>query len=349
MASSCWRPFPSLLALWFILWGMSSCSPDQDPSDMSGGTYSLEIPPGFPSMPVPAGNELTYERVALGRKLFFDPILSADSTVSCGSCHRPHLAFADDRVVSTGVADRPGFRNAPSLANIGYHPYFLREGGVPTLEQQVAVPVQEYHEFDTSFPEIIERLLTRPDYIEASQQAYGRDPDVFVVTRALGAFQRTLISGSSPWDRFYYQGDLLAVSREAIQGWQVFGEKGCTHCHSGFDFTDYSFQNIGLYLDYPDPGRWRLTGLDADIGRFKVPSLRNVDITAPYMHDGSLTSLDEVLDHFASGGQAHPNRSPQVVPITWMPGEREAIKAFLRSLTDDAFLTNPDFIDGNGL
>lgn len=320
---------------------LTGCQPQSIDLEQATGPYPLALPPGFPDMPVPTNNELTYERVRLGRQLFFDPILSRNSTISCASCHQPRLGFTDGLQASKGIESRMGSRNAPSLGNIGYHPYFLREGGVPTLEQQVAVPVQEAHEFDFNFPDIVSRLNASPTYVNASQEAYHRDPDAFVVTRALGAFQRTLITGSSPWDRFFAWGDISAVSPQVLKGWTVFQEKGCASCHGGFDFTDYSFENIGLYLDYPDQGRSRLTNLETDNGKFKVPSLRNVAITAPYMHDGQMQTLEEVLDHFASGGKEHPNRSIRMSPFTWKPGERNALIAFLEALTDAEFIANP--------
>lgn len=328
---------------------MVGCEPEAPDLYQSTGPFPLVIPPGFPEMPVPTNNALTYERVRLGRRLFFDPVLSRDSSISCAHCHHPGLAFTDGLQASEGIEGRVGTRNAPGLANIGYHPYFLREGGVPTLEQQVAVPVQEAHEFDFNFPDIVKRLNASPEYVKACREAYERDPDPFVITRALGAFQRTLISGSSPWDQFFAWGDLTAVSPQVLKGWAVFQEKGCFSCHAGFDFTDHSFENVGLYMDYPDEGRARLTNLESDKGKFKVPSLRNVAITAPYMHDGHMQSLEDVVDHFASGGKAHPNRSIRMASFTWKPGERAALIAFLEALTDTEFIANPAHRDpGSG-
>lgn len=300
-----------------------------------------ETPQGLPAMRIPAENALTQERVALGRKLFYDPVLSRDSSVSCGSCHRQEFAFALDKPVAVGAEGRSGVRNVPTLGNIGWHPYLMREGGVPTLEQQVAVPVQEAHEFDFSFPGIIARLKSSPEYVELCRKAYGREPDAFCVTRALAAFQRTLVSAGSDWDRYFLLGQPGTMSPEALRGWRIFQDLGCRSCHSGFDFTDYRFHNIGLYTNYADPGRFRLTGDAGDMGKFKTPSLRNVIHTAPYMHDGSMTTLDEVIDHFSRGGYPHPNRSESMVPFQIGPSERAALKAFLGSLSDPAFLEDP--------
>jgi len=214
---------------------------------------------------------------------------------------------------------------------------------VPTLEQQVAVPVQEFHEFNSSFPGIVDKLKKSNSYILACKAAYNREPDAFCVTRALAAFQRTLISGNSHWDQYYYQGNHWAVSTSVKKGAMIFQKIGCTSCHSGFDFTDYQFYNIGLYHQYPDPGRFRLTGSDADIGSFKTPTLRNIAVTAPYMHDGSIETLDEVIDHFQSGGHAHPNKSPLVYPFLLSNDEREDLILFLGSLSDPTFLSAPEF------
>lgn len=300
-----------------------------------------EAPRGFPLMVIPLDNALTEERIALGRKLFYDPILSRDSTVSCGSCHRQEFAFALDKPVAMGVDGRSGFRNVPTLGNIGWHPYLMREGGVPTLEQQVAVPVQEMHEFAFSFPGIVARLAADPEYVELCRKAYGRDPDAFCVSRALAAFQRIMITGDSDWDRYFLQGRPGVMSKEALRGWRIFKDLGCGSCHSGFDFTDYGFHNIGLYANYPDPGRFLLTGDTADMGKFKTPSLRNILHTSPYMHDGSLATIDEVIDHFARGGHDHPNRSQWIEPFQIGPSDRAALKAFLASLSDPTFMEDP--------
>lgn len=312
----------------------------------SDGIPAFSNPPeGFPSMSVPLDNALTTERITLGRKLFFDPILSRDSNLSCGSCHRQEFAFALDEPVAMGTYGRAGVRNVPTLGNIGWHPYLMREGGVPTLEQQVAVPVQEAHEFAFSFPGIVARLKASPQYVELCMKAYDREPDAFCVTRALSAFQRTMVSADSDWDRYFLQGRPGAMSSEALRGWSVFKDLGCASCHSGFDFTDYGFHNIGLYANYADPGRFRLTGDPADVGKFKTPTLRNVLHTAPYMHDGSMATLDDVIDHFATGGHEHPNRSERMAPFRIGSAERSALKAFLASLSDPSFLKDPRFSD----
>lgn len=305
----------------------------------------LAVPPGFPAPVFPDGNELTPARWALGKRLFYDPVLSSDSTRSCASCHHAAKAFSDTVAFSPGVAGRPGVRNAPTLANIGYHPYFTREGGVPTLEMQILVPIQEHNEFDFNILLIAERLRRDTAYVRLCREAYDRIPDAFAITRSIACFERTLISGQSRYDTYAYQGKETALTAAEKRGLNLFfSEKtNCAQCHSGFNFSNYAFENTGLYADYPDPGRFRLTELESDRARFKVPTLRNVAVTAPYMHDGSLPTLEAVVEHYHSGGAAHPNKSALVHPLGLTPTEKADLVAFLRSLTDEAFVNNPKF------
>ena len=304
----------------------------------------LAVPEGFPAPVFPEGNELTPERWALGKRLFFDPVMSSDATVSCASCHLAELAFTDGKQFSEGVEGRPGTRNAPTLANVAYHPYYTREGGVPTLEMQILVPIQEHAEFDMNILDIAERLNADSSYVRASRAAYGRVPDAFVITRSIACFERTILSGNSRYDQFL-QGKNTALSAAGRRGMDLFfGEKtNCPQCHGGFNFTNYAFENNGLYEDYPDPGRFRLTGDEADRALFKVPTLRNVGVTAPYMHDGSLPTLEDVVEHYNSGGKNHPHKSNLIKPLGLTMQEQADLVAFLKSLTDDDFLNNPKF------
>ncbi len=307
--------------------------------------FSLEIPPGFPEMDFPEDNAFSLARWRLGKRLFYDPILSRDSSISCASCHRQDLAFADDKAFSPGIKNRPGTRNATALANIGYHPYFLREGSVPSLEMQALVPVQEHNEFDHSMPEIAVKLQQSATYRRLSQEAYAREPDPWVITRALGVFQRSLISGQSAYDKYLYQGQSAALNESEKRGMELFfsSRTQCASCHSGFNFTNYSFENNGLDSVYRDPLRMRLSNDPNDEGRTKVPSLRNLGFTAPYMHDGRFNKLEEVIRHYEEGGKQHPNQSPLVRPFTLSTQERADLLAFLLSLDDQHFVDNPFF------
>jgi len=306
-------------------------------------TISLtEAPPGFPPIPFPEDNSFTSERWALGKRLFYDPVLSVDSSISCASCHQPNLGFSDDRTFSPGVENRPGTRNALPLINLAYHPYFLREGGLPTLEMQILVPIQEENEFAHNIVAIGEQLSEIPDYVAMSQAAYGRDPNPFVITRALATFERTLVSGNSPYDQWQFQGCGTALSPAQVRGHDLFFSErvGCGHCHGGINFTGYGFENNGLYEAYEDAGRMRFTNDPADSALFKVPTLRNIAVTAPYMHDGSLPDLRQVVQHYNSGGTNHGNKSAFVRPLGLSNEEVDDLVAFLESLTDLDFLVN---------
>lgn len=305
----------------------------------------FQIPEGFPPIQYPADNEYSPDRAALGKKLFYEPLMSRDSSVSCQSCHSQELAFTDGEKRSFGIENRQGTRNAPSLANVAYHPYFTREGGVPTLEMQVLVPIQEKHEFDFNILRIAERLREDPLYNELSQKAYGRDMDYYVITRALANFERTLISGNSAYDQYKHQGNSGAMSEKAIAGMKLFNSEktNCSSCHGGFDFTNYSFQNNGLAEKYEDEGRFRLTRDEQDRAKFKVPSLRNVEVTAPYMHNGSLESLEEVVEHYNQGGKGHPNQSDFIKPLGLSEEEKANLVSFLKALTDREFLNDQRF------
>ncbi len=320
----------------------SSCKPDEvDPLD---GPYNLVLPAGFPSMNIPADNELTVKRVELGKMLFYDKALSRDSSVSCASCHLQSNAFSDIVSISDGIEGRKGMRNSPALFNLGYHPYFFYDGGVPTLELQVLAPVQDVNEMDHDFLQAVERLAENPKYQEMGQIAYGRSFDAFVLTRAIGAFERTMVSGNSAFDK-YTNGNSSALNESAKRGLDLFNSErlSCSGCHSGFNFTDYTFKNNGLYIQYPDSGRMRVTALPDDRDKFKVPSLRNIALTAPYMHDGSFASLPEVIEHYNSGGAANPHKDERIQPLLLTSQEKSDLLEFLYSLTDNEFITNPEF------
>lgn len=335
------KKYSILFGLIILVW---ACQKDENKLNNTD-EYFLKVPIGFPDPNIPDDNKLTRSRITLGKQIFYDPILSKDSTRSCGSCHNQYLAFADSSDVSFGIEQRAGTRNSPSIANVAYQKALLREGGVPTLEMQVLVPIQDHNEFNYNMLLIVDRMKRIPAYVEAAQKAYNREIDPFVITRSIAAFERTLLSGNSPFDQWFYQKKNSAVGETVKRGYSLFTNErlNCIKCHNGFLFTDQSFTNNGLYMDYPDSGRIRLTGLDVDRAVFKVPSLRNVGLTAPYMHDGSFKTLDAVIDHYQTGGKAHPNKSIFLKPFILSSQERLDLIAFLNSLTDLEFIKNPEF------
>lgn len=335
------KKYSILFGLIILVW---ACQKDENKLNNTD-EYFLKVPIGFPDPNIPEDNKLTRSRIALGKQIFYDPILSKDSSRSCGSCHNQYLAFADSSDVSFGIEQRAGTRNSSSIANVAYQKALLREGGVPTLEMQVLVPIQDHNEFNYNMLLIVDRMKRIPAYVEAAQKAYNREIDPFVITRSIAAFERTLLSGNSPFDQWFYQKKNNAVGETVIRGYSLFTSDrlNCIKCHNGFLFTDQSFTNNGLYVDYPDSGRIRLTGFDVDRAVFKVPSLRNVGLTAPYMHDGSLKSLDAVIDHYQTGGKAHPNKSIFLKSFMLSAQERLELLAFLNSLTDLEFIKNPEF------
>lgn len=307
--------------------------------------FAANLPSPFSTAYYPDDNAYSLARWELGKKLFYDKILSVDSTLSCASCHKAELSFSDDLAFSKGVKNRAGTRNSPMLANVAFHPYYTREGGVPTLEQQVLVPLQEHNEFDFNIVLAGERLAKDSLYVSMSKKAYDRHPDYYVITRALANFERSIVSQSSYFDQYHFNKRPDALSASQRRGLELFyGDKtSCYTCHGGPNFTDYTFQNNGIYTVYDDNGRARLTNQESDEALFKVPSLRNVEVTAPYMHDGSIATLEEVIEHYNTGGETHRNKSSLIRPLNLNKQEKEDIIAFLLALTDNDFLSDPKF------
>lgn len=325
-----------------ILW--AGCKKDQvEPVEMDE-PYVVSLPNHFQPVPVPHDNPLTKFKVELGKQLFFDPILSRDSSISCGSCHFPSKAFADPRQFSLGVDDREGTRNAPALINLAYGRSFFRDGSSPTLERQILFPIESEVEMHNTMPVIMDRLKQHPAYVEKFERVFGGPPTVDALTDAIASYERILLSYNAPYDR-YLSGDSTALTASQKRGMALFfGERAeCFHCHGGFNFTDEAFHNNGLYPFYEDKGRWNVTGKDSDLGKFKTPTLRNIAHTAPYMHDGSLNTLEEVVDHYMSGGAFHLNKSVLVRQFFLNDQERADLVQFLHALSDQDFLENPDF------
>jgi cytochrome c peroxidase len=304
------------------------------------------VPAGFPEVTYPDGNAPTKLRVELGRRLFYDNRLSDDGSLNCGSCHVLSAAFTDGRVTSPGLQGASGKRNAPTLVNLAWMKRLMMEGGVPTLETQALVPLHDSTEMASSMMPVLARLNEDPLYKELAHAAYDRDSiDAYVLTRALACFQRTLMSGDGRYDR-YKQGRKDQMNEKEVRGMELFfsARTHCSECHSGVFFTDMEFHNIGLSAEYADEGKSRATHLPQDVGRFKTPTLRNIQLTAPYMHDGSMASLEEVIAFYNQGGADHLNKDSRIVPLHLTQEEQADLIAFLTTLTDWNFVQNKDFL-----
>lgn len=282
-------------------------------------------------------------QVALGKRLFYEKLMSRDSSLSCGSCHKQELAFTDGLPQSKGFKGQIVARNSPTLTNVKDQKFLLRDGVNPSLEAQVLVPIQEHDEFDFHILLIAERLKKDSTYVAMSKNAFGRLPDPYVITHSIAAFERTFVSKNAPYD-WFVGGDSSAFNQITKRGYDLFfNELYCGKCHNGPNLTNQSFTNNGLYKTYADSGRMRLTEKENDRAVFKVPTLRNVGVTFPYMHNGSLKSLDEVIEHYKQGGHGHKNQSSLIVPFELNEEDKKCLIAFLNSLTDSDFINNPAY------
>lgn len=315
----------------------------------------LNIPEGFPD-PLPFDdNPLTQEGVELGRKLFYDPILSGDKTQSCGSCHNQSMAFTDNGLrFSVGIDDIAGDRNAMPIINLAWQPTFFWDGRSPSLEIQALEPVPNPIEMHLEWPEAVARLTADEEYPLLFQKVFGvNEISRDLVAKAISQFERTLISGNSRYDQSERREIILTESERKGQV-IFFTETGdCFHCHFNYPLmTDHDFHNNGLELTYADKGLANVTGAPADNGKFRTPTLRNIALTAPYMHDGRFETLKEVVDHYSSGLQLHPNLDPLFKNasdggVQLSEAEKWDLIAFLETLTDEEFITNPAFADPN--
>jgi cytochrome c peroxidase len=239
--------------------------------------FDLNLPAHFPEMPIPADNPITIEKVNLGRKLFFDPRLSIDNTVSCASCHKQAFAMSDDFQFSIGVGGQHTLRNSTPLFNLGYHPNYFRDGGSPTLELQVKGPIENPLEMNIAIADLAVKLNQLDEYRQLTHKAFGTyEVTPYTITRGLATYMRILISGNSKYDQ-YLQGNQQVFTPIEKQGLALFeGKAKCSSCHNGFNLTNFEFENNGLYETYPDPGRQTITSNPMDNGKYRVASLRNV-------------------------------------------------------------------------
>lgn len=334
------------------------------PVDRLPETIDLEtIPRGLEQRPgVPSENPISPQSVALGRKLFFDPILSSDGTVSCASCHQPDHGFASPEALSTGVGGQKTKRNAPSILNRGYGTHFFWDGRAESLEKQAMGPLSNPAELGGDLPKVLAALKANPDYVEKFTEVFGDAPsskgtsddedtkrgprsnsidDVVTIEnacKAIANFERSLVSGNAPVDQFRGS-EYSALNKMARQGMWIFESRGgCWKCHSGPTFSDEEFHNTGVSFGTADrdTGRFQFSGDEEDKFKFKTPSLRDVERTAPYMHDGSIKTLKEVVEFYNKGGSPKdPGLDSDMKPLNLTDEEVEFLVEFLKAMTGE--------------
>jgi cytochrome c peroxidase len=348
--------------------------------------YQWHLPPGFPLPRVPEDNALTVEKVELGRRLFYDRRLSANGTQACASCHQQSHAFSEDAAIATGSTGQKHHRNSMALVNVAYTSTFTwAHSGINTIEQHVLLPLFGDQPIEMGAAgheqQILARFRDDPAYRELFARAFPRASERVTfdnVAKALASFVRTLISFDSPFDRYAYYGEDSALTAGQVRGINLFLSERleCAHCHAGFNFSQFvthesaavverAFHVTGLYpysetyISGADYGLFAVTGNVADKDRFKAPTLRNIARSAPYMHDGSLATLDAVIDFYAAGGRvltdglrpgdgrAHPGKNPFIKGFTLTAQERQDLLDFLSSLSDEHFLNDPQLAAPN--
>lgn len=333
----------------FALIGLSSCKEDDTViNDPDQQEEKIVYPAHIPPVIHPANNPTSAAKVELGRRLFYDKRMSFDNSKSCGSCHDAAQAFADAKNVAI---DRPGAqaRQAMPVMNVAWHGNFVWDGNFHTLEAQVEGPFKSRFEFNQEPQFAIVKLEQEPLYKDLFIRAYG-DQEITMerISKAIAAFERTMISAHSPYDE-YLTGSTNALNESAKRGLALFMDTtrtNCLHCHDGDgDFSDGDFHSTGLESHYSDGGRETLTGQRGDNGKFRTPTLRNIGLTAPYMHDGRFSTLMQVIQHYNEGGHQSENQDPHIRKLDLTQAEMEDLREFLESLTDDKFTKRADLHD----
>jgi cytochrome c peroxidase len=311
----------------------------------NGAVVQIRAPLGLPAVPYPEDNPPTAESIELGRQLYYDASLSVDNTVSCATCHDPGKGFSDANRVSTGVNGKTGVRNSSTVLNAAYYSTQFWDGRAASLEKQSMGPVENPVEMAHTLTGVERHLNADPLYRAKFEKVFGKGPITYdMVAKCIASFERTIVSGDSAFDRWYYGHDEAAVSDSVKRGFAIFRDtkKGnCAVCHTVDEksalFTDNKFHNIGVGVkdeQITDLGRFQVTNKDEDRGAFKTPSLRNVALTAPYMHDGSLKTLKEVVDFYIGGTNSNPHLDKEIHTLDHLTGqERQDLQKFLESLT----------------
>lgn len=325
----------------------------QKESNLTLAEFSLRIPQGLDSLNVhiPEDNPLSVKKIELGKALYFDERLSLDATVSCAFCHNPMQGFSDGREVALGIYGLQGTRNTPTIINRIFSRDQNWDGRAKSLEEQILEHIQNPHEMRNTFENVVSRFNTIESYRKAFQRVFGTEVTIEGVAKAIAAFERTLMSGNAPFDQFI-AGKSGAISESAQRGFALFKSErvNCIACHSGQNFTDEKFQNNGAGMDSqePDWGRFVYTKNDTDKGKFKTPTLRDITRTAPFMHDGSVRSLRDVVEFYNEGGVPNKNLSKHVKPLQLTEQEKTDLVEFLKTLTGrNALFFTEQFLSSN--
>lgn len=296
-----------------------------------GGVFG-QTPKGLPDPTHPKDNPSTEAKIALGRMLYFDKRLSSDNTISCASCHDPKMGWSNNDATAVGVGGQRGGRSAPTIINSAYQKFQFWDGRAGSLEDQALGPIANPIEMNLPIEEAVKKVAAIEGYSKKFEEVFSAPVNKENIAKAIAAFERTVISGDAPYDRFK-AGDNSALSAQAAAGLKLFtGKAHCSACHSGPHFSDGAFHNIGVAFDAkePDLGRHKLSGLDGDKGAFRTPTLREIARTAPYMHDGSLKTLEEVVDYYAKGGQKNVYLDEEIFPLKLTDDEKKSLVAFLK-------------------
>ena len=306
---------------------------------------NITPPAGLPPIPWPEDNPYSQEKAELGRLLYFDKRLSSDQTVSCASCHNLPCGYGDCRPIAIGIDDTMGSRHSPTVINTAYYTSLFWDGRAHSLEEQCKGPLANTHEM-TSTPnphdahrQCVERISEIAGYKPLFKKVFGNDNiSLDDIAKAIATFERTILSGNSPYDK-YVLGDHTALTEEQVRGMTLFKKVGCVNCHGGYNFSDYRFQNIGIGMDSPNPdlGRYMITQEARDWGAFKAPSLREVAQTGPYMHDGSLVTLEDVIDYYDRGGIPNKNLHTLIRPLGLSVQDKQALVSFLHGLSGEGW------------
>jgi cytochrome c peroxidase len=306
----------------------------------NGQEYQLKIPLGLKKMRIPRDNPLSKAKIALGKQLYFDPRLSGDDTISCASCHDPKQGWSNGAAFATGVRGQVGGRSAPTIINSGYQYFQFWDGRAAHIEGQALGPIQNPIEMDLTLEKLVAKLNKIDGYHSQFQIVFGTNVTSEGIAKAIAAFERTVLSGNAPYDRFK-KGDKTALSVAAERGRQVFFNKAkCSSCHAGSNFTDGGFHNLGVGLKSanPDVGRISETKIEGDRGSFKTPTLREIARTAPYMHNGSLKTLEDVVDFYNKGGIDNPQLDEEIFPLKLTDQQKADLITFLKE-----GLASPDY------